>query len=496
MVDSGELHSIPFTSIQFHPVHLNAPITDHKSSSSGVPINVNAIAQCKIDKARVSTAAEMFLGKDLDYIKSVVLQTIEGHLRAITGTLTMEEIYLERQTYATLVTEMASKDLENFGIALLSFTIKEITDKVDYLTSMGRKDIAKTQHKAAVDVATVQKDCKIKESDAELAKKEVEFKNNKELEEQNKLLQTEIEKQSCEVNKKQTEARMAYNLEAAKIKQQITKERKNVELEEAQLKLTILENEKKQKQIDYHCDIVLPAQIEAYRIEKLAEAEKYKKMELARANAEKMKKIADAESEVIRSKGKAQVELLKNKAAAFKSYNDAAVLQITLAALPKITAELCQPLERIEEIVLVNGPPGGQPGSLSQNFSGDAMRLASELPPTIKALTGLNLTKALDNVINILPASNSLSMPTGGQFEQQKSPKSLSLTNGSSKKSVINHHHTIDTVSLMNNPQTIKSSKASSSSSGSVSNLSKVSKQSLLNTKPKSVSNLSIHTVK
>ena len=437
----------------------------------------------------------MFLGKDLDYIKSVVLQTIEGHLRAITGTLTMEEIYLERQTYATLVTEMASKDLENFGIAMLSFTIKEITDKVDYLTSMGRKDIAKTQHKAAVDVATVQKDCKIKESDAELAKKEVEFKNNKELEEQNKLLQTEIEKQSCEVNKRQTEARMAYNLEAAKIKQQITKERKNVQLEEATLKLTILQNELKQRQVDYHCDIVLPAQIEAFRIEKEAEAEKYKKLALASAKSEKMRKIADAESEVIRSKGKAEVELLKNKAAAFKSYNDAALLQITLAALPKITAELCQPLERIEEIVLVNGPKDSS--TLSSNFSADAMRLASELPPTIKALTGLNLTKALDNVINIIPASNSLNLPSSRPVDgliEQKSLKSLPLTNGSSKKSGLNH--AIDTVSLLNNPQTIKSSKISSSSSSSVSNLSKASKRSLLNTKPKSVSNLSIHTVK
>lgn len=466
--------------------------------SSGVRINVNAIAQCKIDKARVATAAEMFLGKDLDYIKSVVLQTIEGHLRAITGTLSMEEIYLERQTYATMVTEMATKDLENFGIALLSFTIKEISDRVDYLTSMGRKDIAKTQHRAAVDVATVQKDCKIKESEAELAKKQVEFKNNRELEEENKMAQTEIEKQSCEVNKRQTEARMAYNLEAAKIKQQITKERKNVELEEAALKLTILENELKQRQVDYECDIVLPAKIEAFRIETEAEAEKYKKLTLAKANSEKIKKIADAQSEVIRSKGKAQVELLKNKAAAFKSYNDAALLQITLAALPKITAELCQPLERIEEIVLVNGP--SKDGStLSSNFSADAMRLASELPPTIKALTGLNLTKALDNIINIVPAGNSLNVPNSrpiGDHTEQKSLKSSALTNGSSKKSVLNHHHTIDTVSLINNPQTIKSSKISSSSSGSVSNLSKASKQSLLNAKPKSISNLSIHTVK
>ena len=297
----------------------------------------------------------MFLGKDLDHIKSVVLQTIEGHLRAITGTLTMEEIYLERQTYATLVTEMASKDLENFGIALLSFTIKEISDKVDYLTSMGIKAIGKTKGKAAVEVTIAEKDFKIKESESELAVKEVEFKNEKEIAEQNKNLKTDTANQSCEVNKKRTEAEMAYGLESAKIKQQIAKEKKNVELEEASLKLTILKNELKQKEVDYYCDIVLPAEIEAYRIKKQSETDNYKKLAVANGTSQKVRKIADAYSEMYKSNGKARVELMKNKAAVFKNYNEAAVLQITLDALPKIAAEISAPLKNISEIVMING---------------------------------------------------------------------------------------------------------------------------------------------
>lgn len=295
---------------------------------------------------------------------------------------------MERDSFASLVTEMAGKDLENFGIALLSFTIKEISDKVEYLTSMGRKEIAKTKHKAAVDVAMVEKDFKIKQSDSELAVKEVELRNSKEIEEQNKVLQTESSKQNCEANKKQTEAKMAYNLESAKIKQLIEKERKNVQLEEANLTLAYTKNKLKRTESNYHRELVLEAEAEAYRIKQETEANRYKKLAIANATSYRTRKLADAVSEFVSSNGKVQVELLKKRAAAFKLYGDAAVLQLTLATLPKLAAEIAAPLKNINEIVLVNGPTN-QP-SLSSNFTADAIGIASALPPSIKALTGLD----------------------------------------------------------------------------------------------------------
>lgn len=424
----------------------------------------------------------------------------------------MEEIFLERQTFANSVTEMASKDLENFGVSLLSFTIKEIGDTVEYLTSMGRKDVAKIKNAAAIDVTKYETDFKIKEQEAELAIKEVELTNNRDIEEQNKNLKTEIAKQNCEANKKRTEAEMAYGLESVKIKQEIAKERKNVELAETKLKLAMLENELKEKEIEYYCDVILPAESEAYRLKIEGEANRYKKLEIAKAEAAKAKKLADAYSEVIKSNGEAQAEFLKNRASAFKLYNNngAGLLQLTLAALPKITAEICAPFKNIDEIVLVNGPSNQQGTSLASNFSSEASRLASELPPVIKALTGINLTRGLDNIINIAPGHNYLPLnqqpqaPASNQGDSHSNTLRNFKTINDSKKVNNSSNRSIDSISLINNPQTVKSSsKMTGSNSSSISNLSKNSNKGsatklnqLLNTKPKSVSNLSIHTVK
>lgn len=277
-----------------------------------------------------------------------------------------------------------------------------------------------------------------------------------------------------------------------------------------------MENELEKKKVDYYCDIILPAESEAYRLKKEAEASRYKKLEIAKAESEKTKKLADAYSEVIKSNGEAQAEFMKNRAAAFKSYNDAALLQLTLTALPKITAEICAPFKNIDEIVLVNGPSNAQ-ASLASNFSSESARLASELPPVVKALTGVSLTRALDNIINVGPNNY---LPLNQQHQQKSTPSNQSDNSSSISSNTIRNFNkstndsknanydsqSINSISLINNAQTMKSSlpsKLINSSSNSISNLSnqdrgsnKGSIKNLLTTKPKSISSLSIHTVK
>jgi flotillin len=56
-------------------------------TAQGVPLTVTGVAQCKIMKADelLQTASEQFLGKSIKEVKMTVLQTLEGHLRAILG---------------------------------------------------------------------------------------------------------------------------------------------------------------------------------------------------------------------------------------------------------------------------------------------------------------------------------------------------------------------------------------------------------------------------
>merc|ERR1712002_145399 len=100
----------------------------------------------------LKTACEQFLGKDPREISDILLQTIEGHLRAILGTLTVEEIYKDRDTFAQMVREVASPDVGRMGIEILSFTIKDINDNVQYLDSLGKTQTANVVREAEIGV--------------------------------------------------------------------------------------------------------------------------------------------------------------------------------------------------------------------------------------------------------------------------------------------------------------------------------------------------------
>ena len=116
-----------------------------------------ALFQVKIMKnpELLHTASEQFLGKKEHEIKSTVLQTLEGHLRAILGTLTVEEVYKDRDQFASLVREVAAPDVGRMGIEILSFTIKDVYDNVTYLQSLGKAQTAAVKRDAEIGVAQV-----------------------------------------------------------------------------------------------------------------------------------------------------------------------------------------------------------------------------------------------------------------------------------------------------------------------------------------------------
>merc|ERR1712062_478787 len=128
------------------------PVCESVETAQGVPLTVTGVAQVKIMKNAdlLQTASEQFLGKKEHEIKSTVLQTLEGHLRAILGTLTVEEVYKDRDQFASLVREVAAPDVGRMGIEVLSFTIKDVYDNVTYLASLGKAQTAAVKRDAAI----------------------------------------------------------------------------------------------------------------------------------------------------------------------------------------------------------------------------------------------------------------------------------------------------------------------------------------------------------
>ena len=145
------------------------PVCESVETSEGVPLTVTGVAQCKVmpEGELLDTALEQFLGRSAGEIEDVILQTLEGHLRAILGTLTVEEIYQDRDRFAQLVREVASPDVGKMGIEILSFTIKDVYDRVEYLASLGKAQTAAVKRDADIGVAEANRDAGIKEAEAE-----------------------------------------------------------------------------------------------------------------------------------------------------------------------------------------------------------------------------------------------------------------------------------------------------------------------------------------
>merc|ERR1712228_603692 len=282
-------------------------------TKQGVPLTVTGVAQVKIMKnpELLGVAAEQFLGKKEDEITDTILQTLEGHLRAILGTLTVEEVYKDRDQFANLVREIAAPDVGRMGIEILSFTIKDVYDNVDYLASLGKTQTAAVKRDAEIGVAQANRDAGIREAECEKSAMDIKYSTD-----------TKIEDNS-----------RAFKLQKA-----------NFDKEEI-----------KRKEKELTATVKLPAEAEAFKVQTVAEGNRTKVVETAKAEGEKIKLIGGAEARAVEAVGRAEAEGMRLKAAAYKNYGDAAILSLVLEALPQIAAEVSAPLAKTDEIVMIGG---------------------------------------------------------------------------------------------------------------------------------------------
>merc|ERR1719447_2087641 len=367
------------------------PVCDNVETKQGVPLTVTGVAQVKImkDKQFLGIAAEQFLGKKEDEITDTILQTLEGHLRAILGTLTVEEVYKDRDQFANLVREIAAPDVGKMGIEILSFTIKDVYDNVDYLSSLGKTQTAAVKRDAEIGVAQANRDAGIREAECEKCAMDIKFETDTKVENNARMFKLQKAQFDREVNTAKAEAQLAYELQAAKVKQKIRNEEIAIEVVERRKQIEIEEQEIKRKEKELIATIRLPAEAEGYKVQTIAEGQRTKTVEAARADGEKIRLIGAAEARATEAVGRAEAERMRMKASAYKQYGDAAILSLVLEALPQIAAEVSAPLAKTDEIVLIGG---------SDRTTNEVNKLVATLPPAIQALTGVDLTGALGKI--------------------------------------------------------------------------------------------------
>merc|ERR1711993_217305 len=367
------------------------PVCESVETAQGVPLTVTGVAQVKIMKNAdlLQTASEQFLGKKEHEIKSTVLQTLEGHLRAILGTLTVEEVYKDLDQFASLVREVASPDVGRMGIEVLSFTIKDVYDNVTYLASLGKAQTAAVKRDAEIGVAQANRDAGIREAECEKAAMDVKYNTDTKIEDNSRAFKLQKAHFDKEVNTAKAEAQLAYELQAAKIQQRIKQEELQIQVVERRKQIEIEEQEIKRKEKELTATVKLPAEAEAFKVQTVAEGNRTRVVETAKAEGEKIKLLGGAEARAVEAVGKAEAESMRLKASAYKQYGDAAVMSLVLEALPSIAAEVAAPLAKTEEIVLIGG---------NNNTTNEINKLVGTLPPAIQALTGVDITGALGKI--------------------------------------------------------------------------------------------------
>ncbi|XP_043233897.1 flotillin-2-like isoform X2 [Amphibalanus amphitrite] len=377
-------------SLSLETMTLN-PMCERVETAQGVPLTVNAVAQCKIIKQDdiLKTASEQFLGKSVEDIELTILQTLEGHLRAILGTLTVEEIFKDRDQFAALVREVAAPDVGRMGVEILSFTIKDVYDSVEYLSSLGRTQTAAVKRDANTGVAMAQRDAGIREAECERAAMDVKYSTDTKIEDNTKAFKLQKAQFDREVNTARAEAQLAYELQEAKEKQRIRNEEISIDIIERKKQIQVEEKEIQRKEKELTGTVKLPAEAESYKLEALAEGKRYQTVELAKAEAETIRLIGTAEAVGIEAVGRADAERMRMKAAAYRQYGDAAMAAMVLEALPKIAAEISAPLSKVDEMVLLGG---------EDKITSELTRLVGQVPPALNALTGVDLSKVLSKV--------------------------------------------------------------------------------------------------
>ena len=372
---------------------------------AGVPVKVDGVAQVKVrgDKTSIRTAAERFLSMSRGQIMQIALQTLEGHLRAIVGTLTVEEIYKDRDRFSSKVQEVAAGDMANMGLDIDSFTLRDIQDAEGYLEALGRPRIAEVKRDATIAEAEATRDSDIKSAQANQMGQEAKFAAETKVAESQRDYEMKKADYQASVNEKTAASDLAYDIQKFKSGQEVKAQELQVEIVAKEKQTELQEKEIMRRQRELEATVKAPADAEQYRISALAQAEKSRIQAEAEGQANAKRSLGEGEAagekakglavaEVILAQGTAEAEAMQKKADAFKLYNDAAVAQMIIEKLPQLAAAIAAPLAKTDRITIVS--TGGSDGSGSAGASKitqDVATVMAQLPPIVESLAGVDL---------------------------------------------------------------------------------------------------------
>lgn len=389
-------------------------------TEQGVPVMADGTAIIKIGGSisEIATAAEQFLGKSKEDRENEAKEVLEGHLRSILGSMTVEEIYKNRDKFSQEVQRVASHDLAKMGLIIVSFTIKDVRDKNGYLDSLGKARIAQVKRDADISTAESEMETRIKRAEAGKEAQRAEIERATEIAEAEKENLLKVAEYRREQDSAKARADQAYELETARSKQEVVEQEMQIRIIERQKQIELEEKEILRRERQYDSEVKKKADADRYSVEQAAEAEKSKQLTvadaekyhveaMAKADAEKVRLDGQAradsqraqgesEADVIRLKGLAEAEAKRKIAEAFDMYGQAATLDMIVKMLPEYAKQIASPLANIDKITVVD--TGSGEGGGANKVTSYATNLMSSLQETLKESSGIDVREMLENL--------------------------------------------------------------------------------------------------
>jgi len=362
-------------------------------TAQGVPLSVTGIAQVKVQaqhEEMLLCACEQFLGKTEQQIQTIALETLEGHQRAIMGSMSVEEIYKDRKKFNQNVFEVASTDLINMGITVLSYTLKDIHDDEGYLDALGMARTAEVKRDARIGEAEAKKESSMKEALAEEERMASKYINDTQMAKAKRDFELKKATYDTEVQTKRAEAELASDLQEAKTRQKIKEEQMQIKVVERAQEVHLQNQEILRREKELQGTVRQPAEAEKFRLEKIAEATRVRLTLEAEAEAEAIRVKGEAEAASIQAKATAEANIMAQKAEAWKEFKEAAMMDLYLQTLPKIAAEVAAPLSQTNKVTMVSS---GKSEVGAAKLTGEVMDIVARVPQMVHTMTGIDVAK-------------------------------------------------------------------------------------------------------
>ncbi|MBT9333208.1 flotillin family protein [Paracidobacterium acidisoli] len=388
-------------------------------TKQGVAVTVEAVAQIKVrsDQESILTAAEQFLTKTPPQREGLIRLVMEGHLRGIIGQLTVEQIVKEPEMVADRMRSTCADDMSKMGLEVVSFTIKEVRDKNEYITNMGRPDIARIKRDADVAAVEAERDTAIRRANAlrESAVAKAAADQERVIAETQSLAKQAEAQRDLDIQKaqfaeqsrrQQAQADKAYELQTNVMQQQVVAEQVKVMQIEKEQQIKVQDAEILRHEKELIATVLKDAEIQRQRIEALAAAEKARLTMEAEGRASAIRTQGEAEAAVIFQKGEAEAKAMNIKAEAYQEWSQAAVVDKLISSLPDVVRAMSEPLAKVDKVTIVSTGSDGAAGA--SKLTGDMAKIAAQVPALFEALSGMDLRELMSNVKSMR------SRPNGG----------------------------------------------------------------------------------